>query len=133
MNKEAAKSCLGREGINNRILIANIMTKIFKILVIIVYVPIGPTDGDTSDSEEFYLQLQEQTDRVPGRNVMFLPRDFNAQVGRNRDRWYPSLGKFSVEKENSNGFRLLLFCRYKNLAITNTVFDHKMADNLTWY
>jgi hypothetical protein len=27
MNKKAAKSCLGKEGIDNRILIANVMTK----------------------------------------------------------------------------------------------------------
>ena len=62
-----------------------------------------------------------------------LLRDFNAQVGRNRDRWYPSLGKFGVGKENSNGYRLLQFCRYNNLVITNTVFGHKMAHKLTWY
>ena len=43
--------------------------------------------------------------------------DFNAQVGRNRDRWYPSLGKFGVGKENSNGYRLLQFCRYNNLVM----------------
>ena len=37
--------------------------------------------------------------------MVFLLGDFNAQVGRNRDRWYPSLGKFGVGKENSNGSR----------------------------
>ena len=93
MSKESAKSCLGWEGINNRILMAHFMTKKFRVSVIVVYAPVEPTDGDTSD---FYLQLQEQIDRVPGRNMVFLLRDFNAQVGRNRDRWYPSLGNFGV-------------------------------------
>ena len=133
MNKEAAKSCLGWEGINNRILIAHFMTKKFRVSVIVVYAPIEPIDGNTSDSDEFYLQLQEQIDRVPGRNMVFLLGDFNAQVGRNRDRWYPSLGNFGVGKENSNGYRLLQFCRYNNLVITITVFGHKMAHKLTWY
>ena len=32
MNKEAAKSCLGWEGINNRILIAHFMTKKFRVM-----------------------------------------------------------------------------------------------------
>ena len=72
MNKEAAKSCFGWEGINNRILIAHFMTKKFRVSVIVVYAPVEPTDGDTSDSDEFYLQLQEQIDRVPGRNMVFL-------------------------------------------------------------
>ena len=108
MNKEAAKSCLGWEGINNRILIAHFMTRKFRVSVIVVYAPVEPTDGDTSDSDEFYLQLQEQIDKVPGRNMMLLLGDFNAQVGRYRDRWYPNLGKFGVGRENSNGYRLAI-------------------------
>ena len=43
MNKEAAESCLGLEGINNRILIAHFMTKKFRVLVIVVYAPVEPT------------------------------------------------------------------------------------------
>ena len=65
--------------------------------------------------------------------MVFLLGDFNTQVGRNRDRWYPILDKFDVGKENSNGYRLLQFCRYNNLVITNTLFAHKMAHKLTWY
>ena len=81
----------------------------------------------------FYSQLQEEIDRVPGRNMVFLLRVFNAQVGRNRDRWNSCLGKFDVGKENSNGYRLLQFCRYNNLVITNMVFGRKKANKLTWY
>ena len=36
-------------------------------------------------------------------------------------------------KENSNGFRLLQFCGFKNLVITNTVLGHKIAHELTLY
>ena len=53
MNKESAKSCLGWEGINNRILIAHVMTKKLRVSVIVVYTPVKPTDGDTIDSDEF--------------------------------------------------------------------------------
>ena len=53
MNKEAAISCLGWEDINNRILIAHLMTK--KAVA-----PVEPTDGYASDSDEIYLPLQEQ-------------------------------------------------------------------------
>ena len=41
--------------------------------------------------------------------MVFLLGDLNAQVGRNRKRWYHSLGKFSVGKENKNGYELLQF------------------------
>ena len=58
MNKETAKFCLGWEGINNRIFIAHCITKKFRVTVIVVYPCVEPTDGDTSESDEFYLQLQ---------------------------------------------------------------------------
>ena len=64
--------------------------------------------------------------------MVFLQGEFNAHVSRNRDRWYPSLGKFSVGKENSNDYRFLQVCRHYNLVITNTVFDHEMAHKLAW-
>ncbi|XP_065568941.1 uncharacterized protein LOC136032600 [Artemia franciscana] len=44
MNKEATKSCLGWEGVKNRILIAHFITKKFRVSVIEVYAPFGPTD-----------------------------------------------------------------------------------------
>ena len=79
------------------------------------------------------IGTNKQIDRIPCRIMVFLLEDFNTQVGRNRDRWCPSLGKFCVEKENSNGYRLLQFCRCNNLAITNIAFGHKMAHMLTRY
>ena len=33
--------------------------------------------------------------------MVFLLGDFNPQVSRNRDRCYPNLGKFGVEKKNT--------------------------------
>ena len=75
------------------------MIKKFRVSVIAVYAPVEPTDGYTSYSDEFYLQLQEQIDRVLGRNVMFLLGNFNAHVSRNRDRWHLSLGEFGVGKQ----------------------------------
>ncbi|XP_065575210.1 uncharacterized protein LOC136036808 [Artemia franciscana] len=53
MNKEAAKSFLGWEGLNNRILIAHFMIKKFRVSVIVVYVPVELNDSDTCDSDEF--------------------------------------------------------------------------------
>ena len=42
MNKKGVKSCLGWEGINNRILIDHFMTKRLGVSVILVYGPVGP-------------------------------------------------------------------------------------------
>ena len=53
-------------------LAAPFMTKKSKVSDIVVYAHVKPTDGDSSDSDEFYLQLQEQIDRIPGRNMIHL-------------------------------------------------------------
>ena len=58
---------------------------------------------------------------------MFLVGDFIDQAGRNRDRWYLTPGKFDTGKENSNGYRLLQFCVYNELVITNTGVGYKMT------
>ena len=58
MNKETPKSCLGCKGINNRILTALFVTKMFRVSVIVVYAPVELTDGNTSDSDAFYLESQ---------------------------------------------------------------------------
>ena len=63
--------------------------------------------------------------------MVFLLGDFNAQVGRNMDRWYPTLGKFRVGNENINGYRVLQFFKCNNLIITNTVFGHKWP--ISWH
>ncbi|XP_065579614.1 uncharacterized protein LOC136039643 [Artemia franciscana] len=81
INKEAAKACFALKGTSTRTLITHFTTKKFRVSVIVVYAPLEPTDGEKSDSDEFYLQLQEEIDRAPGRNMVFLLGYFNAQVG----------------------------------------------------
>ena len=48
------------------------MTKKCKLSVIAAYSHVEPTDGESSDSDEFYLQLQGQIDMVPGKNLLFF-------------------------------------------------------------
>ena len=63
-----------KKGINNRILVAHFMTQNCKVSFIVVYAPAEPSDGDGSDLDEFYMQLLEQRDKIPGRkrNMVFL-------------------------------------------------------------
>jgi len=56
------------------------MTKHCRISIIVAYTPAKWTDGDSIDSDEFYLPLQEQIDQVSGRYMAFLFEDFGTQV-----------------------------------------------------
>jgi len=82
MDKEAAKSWLGWEDFNNRILFAHFTNKMCRVPIIVTYQPVQPTNGNSSDSDEFYLQLQKQIDSVQRKNVMFLLGDFDTRVDR---------------------------------------------------
>ena len=61
MNKEAAKSFLSWEGVNNRMLVAHFMTKKCRVSIIVVYALVGLTGGDSSNSDKFYVYLHEKS------------------------------------------------------------------------
>ena len=88
---------------------------------------VSSTDGDSNDSDESYIQLQEQIDHVSGRNMIFLLGDSDAQISKNRDRCYQSVDKFYVRKKNRISYKLLRLCRYDNPFITNTASNIKMV------
>lgn len=56
-------------------------------------------------------------EEFPGNNtVLIILRDLNTQASTKRELWYPTLHRFGARKENSNGNRLLQFCRWNNLV-----------------
>ena len=69
MNMEASQSCLGWESINNMNTNRSFNEFKFSVSVIVVYAPVEPTDGESSDSGEFYLQLKKAN---RGRNMVQL-------------------------------------------------------------
>ena len=125
MNKEAAKSCLGWVGVNNTILVAHFIISNFRVSAIVVYAPVEPIDIEIIVSIEFYQQLQNQINRIPSRNTMFLYGDSNLKAGRNSGRWYATPGK-----EYGKSSRLLEFCICNNLVITNKVLGHEIPHKL---
>ena len=58
------------------------MRKKGRVSVVVVYAPVEWTDRNSSGSDKFYFQQQGQIDRVPGRNMKFLVKDFNALCAR---------------------------------------------------
>jgi hypothetical protein len=59
MNKEVGESCLGWEGIDNWMPVTPFMTKIWRVSVIVACISVEPTNGNSSESDEFYFQLQD--------------------------------------------------------------------------
>ena len=102
----------------------------FGISLITVYAHIEVDESDTSDN--FFETPQSTIESISKKDVITLAEDFNARVGQPTSR--SSLhGKHNPGVRNNNGRRLVDFCNYNNLAITNTLFPHKKIHQYTWH
>ena len=74
--------------------------------------------------EQFYEDLQDLLELTLKKDVGFIIRDWNANVGSQET---PGVtGKFSLGTRNEAGQRLIEFCQENALVIANTLFQqHK--------
>ena len=116
--------------INERLLQVRVKIGGFGISLIAAY---APTEVDESEnSEKFYETLQSTIESLCKKDVIIVAGDFNARVGQPTSR--SSLhGKHNPDVRNNNGRRLVDFCNYNNLAITNTLLPHKKIHQYTWH
>ena len=98
--------------------------KPFNITVIQVYAPTSNTEE--TEVEWFYEDLQDLLELTPKKDVLFILRDWNAEVGSQET---PGVtGKFGLGMWNEAGQRLIQFCQENALVTANTLFQqHKMS------
>ena len=86
------------------------------------YAPTLTSDSDLKD--RFYSELDDTIKNIKPSDVLYLLGDFNARVGAEKCLWPEVLGSHGTGKMNENGQRLLEFCSYHHLCITNTFFEN---------
>ena len=82
--------------------------------------------------DQFYDQLDATINRIPASEHVYLLGDFNARVVADRESWPRLLGHHGIGKLNENGQRLLEFCCFHNLYVTNTYFQNKDSHKASW-
>ena len=88
----------------------------FIITVIQVYSP--TTDAKETDTDWFYKDLQHLLEQTLKKDVLFIIRDCNVNVGSQE---IPGVtGKFGLGVQNEAGQRLIEFCEENTLVIANT-------------
>ncbi|XP_068714290.1 uncharacterized protein [Montipora foliosa] len=93
----------------------------------------APTLTSTPEAkDEVYSNLNVVIKNIPNNEQLVLLGDSNARVGADQDSWPSCLGSFGVAKVNDNGQRLLEFCSYHGLCVTNTFFQTKPQHRVSW-
>ena len=82
--------------------------------------------------DEFYENLASIVSNIPHSEQLALLGDFNARVGADHESWPSCLGHQGIGKMNENGQRLLEFCTFHGLCITNSYFKTKPQHKVSW-
>ena len=106
-----------------------------EILFICGYAPHEPLSIKTPKlRKDFYEDIEKALKLKKSNTIPILALDANAQIDYYSQEPVPGiLGNFTKgKKTNTNGQELLQLATKHNLAITNTMFQHKMSRRTTW-
>ena len=100
------------------------------VTVISVYAP--QVGCEEAEKDQFWSELEEELNSIPGNEKAIIGGDLNRHVGRDRsgvERWH---GGWSVGERNAEGQRILDFTTAQDMALLNTFFE-KDENQLSTY
>ena len=131
LSKEATRSVIGWEPVNDGILTARLQSCRAKTTIIQVHSP--NEDSAEADKDKFYDDLQDAFNRFPNHDIKVLMGEINAKIDSERTRMEQIIGPHgSAQKTNDNGDRILLFCSINSLAVHSSSFAHKDIQQKIW-
>ena len=121
VNKRVRNAVLGCNLKNDRMISVRYQGKPFNITVIQAYAP-------TSNTEQFYEDLQDLLELTPPKDVLFILGDQNAKV---ESQEIPGVtGKFGLGIQNEAGQTLIEFCQ-ENALVKQTPSSNNTKEDAT--
>ena len=98
--------------------------------ILSVYAPTLNSSAETK--YQLYEDFATIIITIPATEEFYLFGDFNALIGADHDFWPLCIGHFGVGKLIENGQRLLEMCTFNNFCVTNTYFQSKPQQTVSW-
>jgi hypothetical protein len=129
VEKTTAKSVLGYNPINERVITIRLKGNPMNITLVQVYAP--TTEASDQVMDEFYEMVQGVLDTIPKKDITIVLGDWNAKIGK-ATKSNKSIGIHGLGIRNERGDRLEEFCLTNNMVIGNTLFEHHPRRLWTW-
>ena len=121
VKKRLWNAVLGCNLKNDRMISVHFQDKPFNITVIQDYAP--TSNAEKAEVEQFYEDLKDLLEWTPKKDVIFIIRDWNAEVGSQE---IPGVSwKFGIGVQSEAGQTLKEFCQENTLIIANTLFQQR--------
>ncbi|XP_076041799.1 uncharacterized protein LOC143025684 [Oratosquilla oratoria] len=114
---------------SERLMTLRLYTSEGPVTLVSAYAPTLTSTAEAKD--EFYINISNIVKNIAPKEQVIILGDFNARVGADHDFWPSCLGHFGIGKINDNGQRLLEFCSYNSLCVTNS-FQTKPQHRVSW-
>lgn len=130
LSKQAGQALDEWEPIDERIMYVRFKSSHGNMSIIVSYAPTNEADDNRKDN--FYIRLQEVTDKVPKHDILLCIGDLNAKLGNENEGFNENMGVYGMGEMNENGLCFVSFCMANELVIGSTMFEHRDIHKYTW-
>ena len=87
---------------------------------------------NTEEKEEFWNELDEEVQKIPGAERVVIGADLNGHVGEGNTGDERVMGRYGVRERNEEGQRIVDFAKRMDMAVLNTYFKKKEEHRVTY-
>ena len=117
--------------VNERIMRITLQFKRGKMHILQVYAPQQGLSNQVK--EQFYEDLQAETELLPNDEAIIVMGDLNGRVGSDRTNVENVIGPFGEETRNDDGDSLIDWCLINNMSVMNGFFKQRESHKFTRY
>ena len=103
-----------------------------RILLNIISAYAPQTGGEEEEKEDFWIDLDEVTNRIKEEENLVIWADFNGHVGEGNRGDEEVIGNYGLAERNESGQMVIDFAKRMKMAVANTYFKKKIEHRVTY-